>query len=89
MHKKLTPLSALRSLGLISSVDAVESTMEMTEGSVIYTCEIRGVAFRVSVKHRRGEVYSVFSRGRGMTDVAGPVRAKSIEDAARIACGEK
>ncbi len=89
MKKKLITLCAFCFLGFSSSIQAVEWVMEMTDGSVIYTCEIRGVAFRVSVKHRRGEVYSVFSRGRGLTDVAGPIRAKSIEEAARIACGEK
>ncbi len=89
MKKKLFALYAIYCLGLSTPAFAVEWIMDKLDGSVVYTCEIRGVAFRVSVKRRRGDTFSVFSRGRGSTSIAGPIQASSIEEAARIACGEK
>lgn len=67
----------------------VEFIMKQNDGSYLFACEIKGPAYKVSVKYRGNNVYTVFPKGRGRLRIMGNIRSSTIEGAARLACDEK
>lgn len=69
-------------------VFAVEYLATNTDGSLIFRCEAKGAAYKVTVKERSKGKYIILRSGSGTGGFSGERMATSPEQAASIGCGE-
>ena len=67
---------------------AVEYIGTNTDGSLIFRCEAKGAAYKVTVKERSKGKYIILRSGSGTGGFSGEKMATSPEQAASFGCGE-
>ena len=67
---------------------AVEYIATNTDGAMIFRCEAKGAAYKVSVKERSKGKFIILRHGAGTGGFSGEKMVPTPEQAAAIGCGE-